>query len=77
MAVAMASGSYSMTMPKVCNIILQGNLKPLATAKDAILHILRQLTVKVVLGRYLNTLVRELNIFQFRKGLQLQIWELN
>lgn len=50
-AVAMASGSYSMTMPKVCNIILQGNLKPPATAKDVILHILRQLTVKGGVGK--------------------------
>ncbi|MDD4569822.1 MAG: aconitate hydratase [Tepidanaerobacteraceae bacterium] len=50
-AVAMANGKYSMTMPKVCNIILEGKLKPPATAKDVILYILKKLTVKGGVGK--------------------------
>lgn len=50
-AVAMANGTYSMTMPKVCNIVLQGKLKPPATAKDVILYILGKLTVKGGVGK--------------------------
>ena len=50
-AVAMADGTYSMTMPKVCNIVLKGRLKPPATAKDVILYILGKLTVKGGVGK--------------------------
>jgi aconitate hydratase len=50
-AVAMASGKYSMTMPKICNIVLKGKLNPPATAKDVILHILGKLTVKGGVGK--------------------------
>jgi aconitate hydratase len=50
-AVAMATATYSMTMPKVCNVILKGNLKPTATAKDVILYILGKLTVKGGVGK--------------------------
>ena len=50
-AVAMANGTYSMTMPKVCNIVLQGKLKPPASAKDVILYILGKLTVKGGVGK--------------------------
>lgn len=50
-AVAMANGTYSMTMPKVCNIVLKGRLKPPATAKDVILYILGKLTVKGGVGK--------------------------
>src|SRR5690606_24342379 len=50
-AAAMAHGTYSMTMPKVCNIVLQGRLRPPATAKDVILYILGKLTVKGGVGK--------------------------
>ncbi|HHY70348.1 MAG TPA: aconitate hydratase [Thermoanaerobacterales bacterium] len=50
-AVAMARGIYSMTMPKVCNIVLKGKLKPPAAAKDVILYILGKLTVKGGVGK--------------------------
>ena len=50
-AVAMGNGTYSMTMPKVCNIILEGKLEPPATAKDVILYILGKLTVKGGVGK--------------------------
>ncbi|AEE90364.1 Aconitate hydratase [Tepidanaerobacter acetatoxydans Re1] len=50
-AVAMSNGTYSMVMPKVCNIILEGKLNPPATAKDVILYILGKLTVKGGVGK--------------------------
>lgn len=45
-AAAMGSGRYFLTMPSVCNIILEGKLKPPASAKDLILYILDKMTVK-------------------------------
>lgn len=50
-AVAMATGAYRMQMPRICNIILDGKLKPPASAKDVILHILGILTVKGGIGK--------------------------
>lgn len=50
-AVAMATGAYRMQMPRICNIILDGRLKPPASAKDVILHILGILTVKGGVGK--------------------------
>ncbi len=45
-AVAMAKGTYSLTVPKVINVKLTGELKPWVSAKDVILHVLQKLTVK-------------------------------
>ena len=45
-ALAMGGGAYYITTPKVCKINLVGALKPMVTAKDIILEILRRLTVK-------------------------------
>lgn len=50
-AVGMGKGIYRLKMPKVCNIILKGELKPPATAKDIILYILNKLTVKGGVGK--------------------------
>lgn len=50
-AVAMAQGIYSLTVPKVINVELTGNLKPWVSAKDVILYILQQLTVKGGVGK--------------------------
>lgn len=50
-ASAMGSGSYFLTMPSVCNIILNGKLKIPASAKDLILYILGKLTVKGGVGK--------------------------
>lgn len=50
-AVAMSNATYSMAMPKVCNIILEGKLNPPATAKDVILYILGKLSVKGGVGK--------------------------
>lgn len=44
-ALGMAKGIYTLKMPKVIQINLIGQLKPWATAKDVILHILDRLTV--------------------------------
>ena len=52
-AIAMATATYSMTMPKVCNVILKGKLKHPATAKDVILYILGKLKSKAVWERSL------------------------
>ncbi|VFU11710.1 Aconitate hydratase [anaerobic digester metagenome] len=50
-AVAMAAGTYRMQMPRICNIVLDGRLKPPASAKDIILYILGILTVKGGVGK--------------------------
>ncbi|MCR1951046.1 aconitate hydratase [Clostridium sp. DSM 100503] len=45
-ALAMGGGAYYITTPKVCKINLIGSLKPMVTAKDIILEVLRMITVK-------------------------------
>lgn len=45
-AIGMARGVYHLKMPRIVNIRLEGQLKPWASAKDIILHILGKLTVK-------------------------------
>ncbi|TDT72522.1 aconitase [Hypnocyclicus thermotrophus] len=49
-AVAMAKGSYFLTVPKVLNVELKGKLKPWVSAKDVILKVLQELTVKGGVG---------------------------
>jgi aconitate hydratase len=50
-AVAMGGGPYYLTMPKVCKVNLKGRLKAWVSAKDIILEVLRQLTVKGGVGK--------------------------
>jgi aconitate hydratase, putative, Aquifex type len=50
-AVAMAQGIYSLNVPKVLKVELTGSLKPWVSAKDVILHVLQQLTVKGGVGK--------------------------
>ncbi|MCG8482900.1 MAG: aconitate hydratase, partial [Clostridia bacterium] len=50
-AVAMAKGTYSLTVPKVINVKLTGALKPWVSAKDVILYVLQQLSVKGGVGK--------------------------
>jgi aconitate hydratase len=50
-AVAMAQGTYSLNVPKVIGVKLQGQLKPWVSAKDVILHVLSKLTVKGGVGK--------------------------
>ncbi len=50
-AVAMATGEYRLTVPKVVNIKLRGKLNPWASAKDIILYILQKFTVKGGVGK--------------------------
>ena len=50
-AVAMAQGSYSVTVPHVLGIELTGSLRPWVSAKDVILHVLKELTVKGGVGK--------------------------
>lgn len=45
-AVAMAGGEYFITMPSMVKIELKGKLKPGVSAKDIILEVLRNFTVK-------------------------------
>ena len=49
-AVAMGGGAYYLTMPKVKKVNLVGKLQPWVSAKDIILEVLRQLTVKGGVG---------------------------
>lgn len=50
-AVAMAKGTYSLTAPKVIKVELKGKLRPWVSAKDVILYVLQQLTVKGGVGK--------------------------
>ncbi len=50
-AVAMAKGTYSLTCPKVIKVELKGKLKPWVSAKDVILYVLQQLSVKGGVGK--------------------------
>ena len=50
-AVAMAQGTYSLNVPKVLKVELTGSLKPWVSAKDVILYVLQQLTVKGGVGK--------------------------
>ena len=50
-AVAMARGTYSLIAPKVINVKLTGRLRPWVSAKDVILYVLQQLTVKGGVGK--------------------------
>ena len=49
-AVAMGGGAYYIPMPKMLRVNLLGKLSPFVTAKDVILEVLRQLTVKGGVG---------------------------
>ena len=53
-AVAMAKGTYSLTAPKVVKAELKGALKPWVSAKDVILYVLQQLTVKGGVGKIIE-----------------------
>lgn len=53
-AVAMAKGTYSLTAPKVVKVELKGTLKPWVSAKDVILYVLQQLTVKGGVGKIIE-----------------------
>jgi len=50
-AVAMAGGPYYLNMPKVVKVELTGKLQPWVSAKDVILHLLKELSVKGGVGR--------------------------
>lgn len=50
-AVAMAKGTYALTVPKVVKVELKGKLKPWTAAKDIILKVLKELTVKGGVGK--------------------------
>lgn len=50
-AVAMGGGKFYTNMPRIVNVKLQGQLSPWVSAKDIILEILRQLTVKGGVGK--------------------------
>lgn len=50
-AAAIGTGRYFITMPSICNIVLEGRLTPPASAKDLILHILGRLSVKGGVGK--------------------------
>ncbi len=53
-AVAMGGGAYYLPMPKICNIVLNGKLKPFVSAKDIILEVLRRMTVKGGVGKIIE-----------------------
>ncbi|MBO4991216.1 MAG: aconitate hydratase [Firmicutes bacterium] len=64
-AVAMAKGTYSLTVPKIIGVKLSGKLCPWVSAKDVILYVLQKLTVKGGVGKiveYFGDGVKELSV---------------
>jgi aconitate hydratase len=53
-AVAMGGGPFRLMMPQVVEVRLEGELRPMVTAKDVILEILRRLSVKGGLGKVME-----------------------
>lgn len=53
-AMAMAAGTYTLTVPKVLKVDLKGKLRPWVSAKDVILYVLQQLTVKGGVGKIIE-----------------------
>ncbi len=53
-AVAMGGGAYYITMPKIMRVELKGKLRKWVTAKDIILDVLRQISVKGGVGYILE-----------------------
>ncbi|HZK25664.1 MAG TPA: aconitate hydratase [Oscillospiraceae bacterium] len=53
-AVAMAGGPFYLTMPKVVQVKLEGQLQPWVSAKDIILAVLRCLSVKGGVGKIIE-----------------------
>lgn len=53
-AVAMGGGAYYLAMPKICKVELTGVLRPMVTAKDVILEVLRRLSVKGGVGKIME-----------------------
>ncbi len=53
-AVAMAKGTYTLSVPQVVNVKLKGKLRPWVSAKDVILYVLKQLTVKGGVGKIIE-----------------------
>ena len=53
-ALAMGGQPFHLTMPKIVNIRLSGQLKPFVSAKDIILEVLRRLTVKGGVGKIME-----------------------
>ncbi len=64
-AVAMAKGTYNLTVPQVIKVDLSGKLRPWVSAKDVILKVLQELTVKGGVGKiveYGGEGVKELSV---------------
>lgn len=53
-AVAMAKGTYSLVAPRVVKVELKGSLRPWVSAKDVILKVLKELTVKGGVGKIIE-----------------------
>ncbi|MGE4549234.1 MAG: aconitate hydratase [Intestinibacillus sp.] len=53
-AVAMGGGAYYIPMPKMVRVNLKGKLAPWVSAKDIILDVLRQMTVKGGVGKIIE-----------------------
>lgn len=53
-AVAMAGGTYHITMPKMVRINLSGQLRPWVSAKDIVLKVLQMLSVKGGVGKIIE-----------------------
>ena len=53
-AMAMAKGTYSLTVPRVLKVELRNSLPPWSSAKDIILKVLKELTVKGGVGKIIE-----------------------
>lgn len=66
-AIAMAGGPFTLTMPRIVGVNLTGELKPWVAAKDVILHLLSIMSTKGNVGKaveYIGPGVRNLSVPQ-------------
>ena len=76
-ALAMAGQPFHFPMPKIVNVRLTGKLPSFVSAKDIILELLRRLSCKGGVEKYLNTRGMGLPVCPFRRGEPFAIWGQN
>ena len=76
-AVAMGGGAYYIPMPKMVRVNLTGKLSPWVSAKDVILDVLRQMTVKGGVGKIVEYAGEGVKTCPYRSVPPSLIWALS
>ena len=76
-AVAMGGGAYYIPMPKMVRVTLTGKLSPWVSAKDVILDVLRQMTVKGGVGKIVEYAGEGVKTLSYRSAPPSPTWALS